>query len=171
VPPAPVRLSLTLRGHCLPFAAEIQATRRLRGGITGGMGMPFAGDVRSRLQGALRAAMKDRDRVAVSALRSALAAIANAEAVPVPEAFGRPAAPVGNAHDAGTITGPAGAEVRRREVTEDEATAIAAGEAAERRAAAREYRTAGHADRAGRLLREAEVIESALYRAAHRDDA
>jgi uncharacterized protein len=157
----------------LPFAAEIQATRRLRGGITGGMSMPPpAGDVRSRLQGALRAAMKDRDRVAVSALRSALAAIANAEAVPVPEAFGRPtAAPVGNAHDAGTITGPAGAEVRRREVTEDEATAIAAGEAAERRAAAREYRTAGHADRAGRLLREAEVIESALYRAAHRDDA
>ena len=116
--------------------------------------------------------MKERDRVAVSALRSALAAIANSEAVPVPEAFGRPtAAPVGNAHVAGTITGPAGAEIRRRDVTEEEAAAIAAAEAAERRAAATEYRAAGHADRADRLLREAEAIESALYMAARRDDA
>ena len=40
-----------------------------------------------------------------------------------------------------------------------------------RRAAAREYRAAGHADRAGRLLSEAEAIESALYMAARRDDA
>ena len=47
----------------------------------------------------------------------------------------------------------------------------AAAEAADRRAAAREYRAAGHADRAGRLLSEAEAIESALYMAARRDDA
>jgi uncharacterized protein len=140
--------------------AEIQATRELRGGITGGMSMPCPStDVRSRLQGALRAAMKDRDTVVVSALRSALAAIANAEAVPLPAAPSWPPA------------GPGGAEVSRREVAEDEAAAIAAGEAAERRAAAREYRAAGHADRADRLLSEAEAIESALYMAARRDDA
>jgi hypothetical protein len=41
-------------------------------------------DIRITLQRALRAAMKSRDTVAVSALRSALAAIANAEAVPAP---------------------------------------------------------------------------------------
>jgi uncharacterized protein len=38
--------------------------------------------VRSRLRVALRAAMKERDAAAMSALRSALAAIDNAEAVP-----------------------------------------------------------------------------------------
>jgi uncharacterized protein YqeY len=40
--------------------------------------------VRERLSRALRAAMKARDTVAVSALRSALSAIANAEAVDTP---------------------------------------------------------------------------------------
>src|SRR5215468_9855921 len=47
---------------------------------------PAGGGVRSRLQAALRTAMKAQDTVAVSALRSALAAIANAEAIPVPGA-------------------------------------------------------------------------------------
>ena len=41
------------------------------------------GDVRDRLGRALRDALKARDQVAASALRSALAAIGNAEAVPV----------------------------------------------------------------------------------------
>lgn len=50
----------------------------------------------------------------------------------------------------------------RREVTEDEATAIAAAEAADRRAAARDYQATGHSDRAAQLLREAQAIESAL---------
>jgi uncharacterized protein YqeY len=115
-----------------------------------------ATDVRSRLQGALRAAMKERDTVAVSGLRSALAAIANAEAVPLPPEPSRP---------------EAGSEIRRRDVTENEATRIAAAEAAEHRAAARDNRAAGHADRADRLVREADAIESALYTAARRDDA
>jgi uncharacterized protein len=48
--------------------------------------------LRERLSGALPAAMKARDRVAVAALRSALAAIANAEAVD-PSRASPPAAP------------------------------------------------------------------------------
>jgi uncharacterized protein len=125
-----------------------------------GTSPPGAG-IRSRLQGALRAAMKERDTAAVSGLRSALAAIANAEAVPLPAApSGRP--PAGDEHVAGGIAGPGGGEASRRAVTEDEATAIAAAEVTERRAAAREYEAAGHHDRAERLLREARAIEAAV---------
>jgi len=105
----------------------------------------------SRLQVALRAAMKERDTVAMSALRSALGAIANAEAVP--------------------LTETSATEVPRRMLTEDEAAAIAAAEAADRRAAARDYQAAGRAERAGRLLREAQAIEAALDITAPRDDA
>jgi uncharacterized protein len=126
--------------------------------------------IRSRLQTALRAAMKERDAVAVSGLRSALAAIANAEAVPLPTApSGRP--PAGDQHVAGSVPGPGGGEASRRAITEDEATAIAVAEVTERRTAARDYEAAGHPDRARRLLREARAIESALDRAARGDDA
>jgi len=133
-----------------------------------------AGSVRSRLQAALRAAMKERDTVAASALRSALAAIANAEAVSLPAgSTGQSARPAAQAspHFAGAVAGLGAADVSRRDVTEDEATAIAAAEAADRRAAARDYQAAGHADRAGRLRREAQAIESALDITLPRDDA
>jgi uncharacterized protein len=102
----------------------------------------------SRLQVALRAAMQERDTVAMAALRSALGAIANAEAVPL-----------------------GGAELDRRVLTEDEAAAIAAAQAADRRAAARDYEPAGDTDRAARLRREARAIESALDITPSRDDA
>ena len=126
----------------------------------------------SRLQVALRAAMKERDTVAMSALRSALGAIANAEAVPLPEAsVGRPGPPSGNVPIAGSVAGLAGAEIGRRVLTEDEAAGIAAAEAADRRAAARDYQAAGHTDRAGRLRREAQAIEAALDITPSRDDA
>ncbi|HEY7260449.1 MAG TPA: hypothetical protein VH589_03070 [Trebonia sp.] len=131
--------------------------------------------VRSRLQSALRAAMKERDAAAMSALRSALAAIDNAAAVPAsgqrPAPAPSTAAPSENVPIAGGVAGLGGAEVARRAVTEEEAAAIAATEAADRRAAARDYRAAGRADRADRLLSEARAIESALEEAASRGDA
>lgn len=130
-----------------------------------------AASVRSRLQAALRAAMKERDTVAASALRSALSAIANAEAVSLPAASsGPPARPAAQSspHFAGALAGLGAAEVSRREVTDDQAAAIAAAEAADRRAAARDYQAAGHADR---LRREARAIESALDITPPRDDA
>jgi uncharacterized protein len=135
---------------------------------------PSETDVRARLRAALRAAMKERDTVAASGLRSALSAIANSEAVPLPAAIsGAPASPAARSspHFAGAVAGLGGAEVSRRRVTEDEATAIAAAEAADRRAAARDYQAAGRADRAGRLLREAEAIEAALDIIPSQDDA
>jgi uncharacterized protein len=134
----------------------------------------------SRLQVALRAAMKERDTVAMSALRLALGAIANAEAVPLPEASAQtpgappsapPVPPSENVPIAGGVAGLAGAEIGRRVLTEDEAAGIAAAEAADRRAAARDYQAAGHTDRAGRLRREAQAIEAALDITLPRDDA
>ncbi|HET6188187.1 MAG TPA: hypothetical protein VFE59_14520 [Trebonia sp.] len=132
-----------------------------------------AGSVRSRLRAALRSAMKERDTVAAAGLRSALAAIANAEAVPLPASPGWSATPAAQSspHFAGAVAGLGAAEVSRREVTDDEAAAIAAAEAADRRAAARDYQAAVHADRAGRLRREAQAIESALDITPPRDDA
>jgi len=133
-----------------------------------------AGSVRSRLQAALRTAMKERDTVASSALRSALSAIANAEAVSLPAASSGPparSAAQSSPHFAGAVAGLGAAEVSRREVTEDEAAAIAATEAADRRAAARDYQAAGHADHADRLRREAQAIEAALDITPPRDDA
>jgi hypothetical protein len=118
--------------------------------------------------------MQERDTAAASGLRSALAAIANAEAVSLPAAStGQPARPAAQSspHFAGAVAGLGAAEVSRRDVTEDEATAVAAAEAADRRAAARDYQSAGHADRAGRLRREAQAIESALDITPPRDDA
>ena len=131
--------------------------------------------VRSRLRTALRAAMKERDAVAMSALRSALAAIDNASAVPAssqrPAASPSAAPPSETVPIAGGVAGLGGAEVARCAVTEEEAAAIAAAEAADRRAAARDYRAAGRADRADRLLSEARAIESALKEAGSRGGA
>jgi uncharacterized protein len=130
--------------------------------------------VRSRLQAALRAATKERDTVAASGLRSTLSAIANAEAVSLPAASsGQSARPTAQSspHFAGAVAGLGATEMSRREVTEDEAAAIAAAEAADRRAAARDYQAAGHADRADRLRREAQAIEAALDITTPRDDA
>lgn len=67
------------------------------------------GTTRQRLQLALRAALKARDTVATSALRSALAAIDNASAVP---ARPSPGVGTGSVHIAGAASG-LGASERR----------------------------------------------------------
>lgn len=113
--------------------------------------------LRDRLRAAVPAAMKARDRRSVSALRSALAAIDNAEAVGIHDM-----------HDvrAGAIelspVGPGAAEVARRELTEAEVAAIVRGEVEERRAAAATYETAGRGDKAAELTAEADVLTAHL---------
>jgi uncharacterized protein YqeY len=105
-----------------------------------------AGDVRARLQAALRAAMKAKDTAAEAVSPSS------------------PSSPAGSAvaadqYVAGSTAGLAATEVQRREVIDEDAAGIVQAEAADRRAAARQYQEAGQADRAERLLREAQVIE------------
>ena len=118
--------------------------------------------------------MKERDAVAASGLRSALSAIANAEAVSLPAvSSGPPARPAAQSspHFAGAVAGLGAAEVSRGEVTDDEAAAIAAAEAADRRAAARDYQAAGHAEPRQQAAARGSAIEAALDITPPRDDA
>jgi uncharacterized protein len=111
--------------------------------------------LRQRLRAALPVALKARDRTAVAALRSTLAAIDNAEAVGAGVTIRGPAieeSPVG-----------AGAtEVERRIVGEEQVRDVVLAEVAERRAAAEEYERAGRTDRADRLRAEAAVLDAHL---------
>ncbi len=106
------------------------------------------------LRTALTAAMRSRDRAAVSAYRSTLAAIDNAGAQPVtdlPAAGAMEEAPVG----AGA------ADAARRQLTEGDVRGIVAAEIEERRAAAVEYDMA-HGERAAVLRQEADLLEALL---------
>jgi uncharacterized protein YqeY/diadenosine tetraphosphate (Ap4A) HIT family hydrolase len=116
--------------------------------------------LRGRLRAALPAAIKARRTVAVAALRSALAAIDNAEAVLDP----RPGdeASSGDEHVAGSVAGLRATEVERRHLTELDINAVVEREIADRRSAADRYRGSGHHDRAERLSAEAAVLSSML---------
>jgi uncharacterized protein YqeY len=103
--------------------------------------------------------MKARDRAAVAALRSALGAIANAEAVDPAQA---PRPDVGHPEIAGTVVGVGAAEVERRTLTDAEAEAIVRAEVAGRRSAASEYERAGQQARADLLRAEARALSACL---------
>ena len=116
-------------------------------------------DIRSRLRRALGDAIKARDASTVSALRSAMSAISNAEAVePGP---GRPAG-TGSAHFAGAVAGVGAGEAERRHLTEADAAAIVRQEIAEREAAAGEYDRAGHAAEAATMRQGTRALMAAL---------
>jgi uncharacterized protein YqeY len=105
------------------------------------------------LRQALTAAMKARDAVAVSALRSALAAIENASAVDATQAPQPDTGPI-----AGAIAGLGACEVARRPLGPEEVRALVAAEVEHRRAAAQEYADLGRTDQAERLRAEADVL-------------
>jgi uncharacterized protein len=114
--------------------------------------------LQARLRAALTEALRSRDPVAVAAMRSALSAIANAEAVP--SANG--SSVVGSEHVAGAVAGLGAAEATRRELTEPDVTAIVAAEISDRRTAAGEYERVGRADQSVRLRREADILTELL---------
>jgi len=113
--------------------------------------------IRDRLHQALRDALRARDKIAASALRSALAALDNAGAVPPGQA---PAAASGP-HFAGAVAGLGAGEVPRRGLAAGEAEQIVRAEIAEREAAAG-YEGAGHDEQALRLRQEVGVLTSVL---------
>lgn len=104
-------------------------------------------------------AMKSRDRAATTALRSALAAIDNAESVPVEPGSSSVAS---SEHVAGAATGLGAAEVQRRHLTEEDVRAIVEKESSDRVSAAAEYERLGRGDLAGNLRAEAEVLDRQL---------
>lgn len=112
-------------------------------------------DLRAELARAIRA----RDRVAASALRSALAAVENAEAA---DAATVPRAGTGDAPFARSLVGLGAGEAERRALTAAEVEAIVRAEVTDRQAAAREYRRLGRPEHADRLLAEAAVLERHL---------
>jgi uncharacterized protein len=119
-------------------------------------------DIVARLRRALTAALKARDKDGMSALRSALSAIGNAEAVDPGEPGSGPPAAAGSAHLAGTVAGLGAAEAQRRHLTEADITAIVRAEAAERDAAASQYERAGHAGQAAGLRHGTRALLDAL---------
>ncbi|MFE7901365.1 hypothetical protein ACFU3E_28460 [Streptomyces sp. NPDC057424] len=96
--------------------------------------------------------MRARNKAAVSALRSALAALDNAGAVPVDETAPRAAALEASPVGAGAT------EAARRELSEREMVDVVRAEAVERLEAAARLTTPAHAARAGRLRAEAAVL-------------
>jgi uncharacterized protein YqeY len=109
-----------------------------------------------RLRRALPPALKARDRAAVAALRSALAAIDNAQAVEAPPA------PRSGGVVAGAVTGLGAGDAPRRELSQGDIAAIVRAEVADRRAAAADYERAGQVDAAARLTAEADVLAAHL---------
>jgi uncharacterized protein len=108
----------------------------------------------------LRAAMKARDHVAVAALRSALAAIANAEAQDADLAPS--AASTTSEHVAGAVSGLGATEVDRRVLTHADVQAVLTQEVEERRTAAEQLQRAGRPEDSERLLREADALSPYL---------
>lgn len=139
-------------------------------------------DLRDRLRRALPAAMKARDRPAVTALRSALAAIDNAEAFDPDEALPEgvydvlepagwePADPdaddVDAAHPgfAGTIAGVGATEVERRSLTPKQVEGIVRAEIETREVAATVLEGVGKHEHAERVRAEMKVLLSHVNR-------
>ena len=109
-------------------------------------------DIRATLRRHLRERMAARDRTAVQAIRTAVAAIENAEAQPT---------------DGSTATEQllglaSSADVARRVVADREARELVAGEIDELRDAARQHREIGATASADTLTRQAELLEQIL---------
>jgi uncharacterized protein YqeY len=111
--------------------------------------------LRRRLNGDLLLAMKAKDTIAVSALRSVLSALDNASAVP-----------------ASTVAGPVfggNGDVPRRDLSDADCQDIVNGEARARALAAEEYARLGRADVAARMRAEQAVIERYVRNGAPND--
>ncbi len=138
------------------------------------MTRPGDDDLRERLRRALPAAMKARDRLAVTALRSALAAIDNAEAFDPAEALAEgmcdllepagwepaDADDVDAAHPgfAGTVAGVGATEVERRSLTPKQVEGIVRAEIETREEAATVLEGVGKHEHAERVRAEARVL-------------
>lgn len=127
-----------------------------------------AAELRARLRADLTAAMKARDKVAVAALRTALAGFDDAEAVPVPptpkEGSSTPSQrpPATSEYVAGTSVGLGSTEVARRELTVEDLRTVLRAQIAERMAQADTYAAHGQAESGARLRREADVLRAYL---------
>jgi uncharacterized protein YqeY len=112
---------------------------------------------RGALRDALLTARKDRDATRVSALRSALGAIDNAE---TPDNIQVDAPASGRI--ARSVAGLGAADVARRLLSDAQIRELVRGEVDERLTAAASFSAGGHADRATSLLAETAVLTELL---------
>src|SRR5215213_817056 len=136
-------------------------------------------DIRARMRRGLVDAMKARDQQAVSALRSTLARIDNAEAVDADgldadgldadglDADGLDAEPALYRGDrrpavAGSVLGVGAAEVDRRVLTPEEMAAVVRDDVEEREMAAEVLERVGRPDHAERLRAQAKLLTTYL---------
>lgn len=110
--------------------------------------------VRDKLRTALLRAMRDRDPETVSALRSVLGALDNAESSGI-------IAPRAGAIEASAV-GIGRADAARRELTDADVCHVIQMEIDERRRAAEEYARAGRPERVAGIEREIAAIRAAL---------
>lgn len=117
---------------------------------------PDAEALRATLRRGLTAALKTRDADALAALRSAIATIDNAQAVPAPDT--EPpisSAQIAGAQIAGARAGAGSTEAARRELGSSELLDILRGQITEYNREADRYEALGLADTAARLRRQA----------------
>jgi uncharacterized protein YqeY len=114
------------------------------------------------LRAALVPAMRAKDTVAVAALRSALAAIANAEAVDPSVAPVEVRTAASSEHVAAALVGLGAGEVARRQLSDDDVRRIVVDEVTSRETDAGTLERHGATERAGTLRAEAAVLSAVL---------
>lgn len=115
--------------------------------------------LRDALRQRLTEAMRARDRRTVSAMRTVLAALENAEAVPEAPHAG----PVASSeHVAGAATGPGAGDAPRRDLSSDDERLVVAREVAELRSSAAALGEAGQRERSAELALAADTVEAVL---------
>jgi hypothetical protein len=115
--------------------------------------------LRAALRNRLRAAMRARDRQTTGAMRTVLAALENAESVPVASSGRTPVEM--SEHVAGAAAGVGAGEATRRVLSPEDERAVVEREIAEFRSAAA-LAEAGHHERCTELVRIAEAVEEVL---------
>jgi uncharacterized protein len=115
-------------------------------------------DLRSRLRRQVSTAVRDRDRIAVNALRDAIAALDNAEAVEP----GQDVPAQVSEHVAGGVVGLGAAEVERRILDPESQRSILSAEIEARLADATTYEEHGQRARAAALRLGADALLAVL---------
>ena len=116
------------------------------------------GDLREELRRHLNQAMRDRDRVATAALRDAIAALDNAEAIDP----GDDVTSAASEYVAGGVVGLGAAEAERRVLDLVSQRAILRADMEARLDAAATYEHRGHPARGAQLRVEADVLRAVL---------
>lgn len=119
--------------------------------------------LRTALRTRLTRALRERDRATASVVWSAIAAIENAEAVPVAERAPIPAGEVTSEHVAAAATGLGAAEAPRVQLTPDDEERIVRAEVDALGEAASAYEAAGQRDRAADARRGADSLSQVVH--------